>query len=76
MPVDLVVKNGKLLLPTGVTEASLVVDRGKIVSITRSSEPRADRVVDAAGRYVLPGMVDTHVHLRDPGSSERENFES
>ena len=76
MPVDLVVKNGKLLLPTGVTEASLVVDEGKIVSITRSSEPKADRVIDVVGRYVLPGMIDTHVHLRDPGFPERENFES
>jgi allantoinase len=76
LPVDLVIKNGKLLLPTGVTEASLVVDEGKIVSITRSSEPKADRVIDAAGRYVLPGMIDTHVHLRDPGFPERENFES
>ncbi|MBN2336015.1 allantoinase AllB [Candidatus Bathyarchaeota archaeon] len=76
MTVDLVIKNGLLVLPSGVTEGSVVVDGGKIVGIVRSGEPRADRVVDASGKVVLPGMVDMHVHLRDPGFPERENFES
>ena len=42
----------------------------------KSSEPKADRVIDATGKVVLPGMIDMHVHLRDPGFTERENFES
>ena len=42
----------------------------------KSSEPQADRVIDASGKVVLPGMIDMHVHLRDPGFPERENFES
>jgi allantoinase len=76
MTVDCVIKNGRLILPTGVTEASLVIDEGKIVGIMRSSEPASDKLIDAKGKYVLPGMVDTHVHLRDPGNTDRENFES
>ncbi len=76
MPVDVVIKNGTLVLPSGLWEGSLVIDEGKIIGIMKSGEPKADRVIDAIGKYVLPGMVDMHVHLRDPGNPERENFES
>ena len=76
MPVDVVIKNGVLVLPSGLWEGSLVIDEGKIMGIMKSGEPKADRVVDAKAKYVLPGMVDMHVHLRDPGNPERENFES
>lgn len=76
MPVDIVIKNGVLVLPSGLSEGSLIIDDGKIIGIMRSDEPKADRVIDAKGKYLLPGMVDMHVHLRDPGNPERENFES
>ena len=76
MTVDVVIKNGLLVLPSGITEGSVVVDGGKIVGVVKSGEPSADRVIDATGKVVLPGMVDMHVHLRDPGFPERENFES
>jgi allantoinase len=76
VPVDIVIKNGVLALPSGLSEGSLIIDEGKIIGIMRSSEPKADRVIDAKGKYLLPGMVDMHVHLRDPGNPERENFES
>ncbi|MFP3951291.1 MAG: allantoinase AllB [Candidatus Bathyarchaeia archaeon] len=76
MTVDLVVKEGRLVLPWGIMEANIVVDGGTIESITRTGLPEADRVINASGNYVLPGMIDMHVHLRDPGFPERENFES
>ena len=76
MPVDIVIKNGTLVLPSGLWEGSLIIDEGKIIGIMKSGEPKADRLIDAAGKYVLSGMVDMHVHLRDPGNPERENFES
>ena len=76
MTVDIVIKNGILVLPSGLWEGSLIIDEGKIVGFVKSGEPKADRIIDAVGNYVLPGMVDMHVHLRDPGNPERENFES
>ena len=76
MTVDIVIKNGLMVLPSGITQGSLVVDDGKIIGIVKSGEPKADQVIDATGKVVLPGMVDMHVHLRDPGFPERENFES
>lgn len=76
MTVDTVIKNGLAVLPSGITQSSIVINEGKIVGIVKSSEPEADKVIDASGKVVLPGMVDMHVHLRDPGFPERENFES
>jgi allantoinase len=61
----------------GFVEASICVEKGKIVSITKlPSEQHAERVIDAKGNLVLPGMIDMHVHFRDPGSPEREDFET
>ena len=76
LPVDIVIKNGKILLPSGLSEASLIIDKGKIVGFSKSSEPQASKLIDANEKVVLPGMIDMHVHLRDPGFPERENFES
>ncbi len=76
MTVDVVIKNGLMVLPSGLTVGSLVIDDGKIIGIVKSGEPKADRVVDASGKVVLPGMIDMHVHLRDPGFPKREDFES
>ena len=76
MTVDIVIKNGLMVLPSGITQGSIVIDEGKIIGIVKSSEPQADRVIDATGKVVLPGMIDMHVHLRDPGFPARENFES
>jgi allantoinase len=76
LTVDIVIKNGLTVLPTGITQSSIVIDEGKIIGIMKSSEPKADKVMDAKGKVVLPGMIDMHVHLRDPGFPERENFES
>jgi allantoinase len=65
-----------MILPSGLNKGSVIVDSGVIQGIVKSGEPRADRVIDASGKLVLPGMIDMHVHLRDPGFPERENFES
>jgi len=76
LTVDVVVRDGMLVTPSGIVEGSLVIDEGKIVGIVRSGLPKADTAIDASGKMVLPGMIDMHVHLRDPGFPERENFES
>jgi len=75
--IDLVVRDGRVVTPYGVVEASVGVDEGRIVSIAKGAHmPAADRVVDAGGCFVLPGVIDMHVHFRDPGFPEREDFES
>jgi len=77
LTVDLVIKNGRVYTPMGFVDASVNIENGKIMSITKlPSELQADRVIDARGNFILPGMFDMHVHFRDPGAPEREDFES
>lgn len=77
MTFDLVVRDGKVYTPYGFVEASVVIDEGRIVSITKGAlAPNADRVLNAGGNFVLPGVIDMHVHFRDPGAPEREDFET
>jgi len=77
MTIDLIIDDGMVYTPQGLVAASIGIDDGKIVSITKGSlAPKADRVVNARGYIILPGMIDMHVHFRDPGFPEREDFET
>ena len=69
---DLTVKGGTVISPDGRHVSDLGVSRGRIVA--RGDVPASGNVVDASGLIVLPGMVDTHVHLMDPAQTEREDF--
>lgn len=69
--MDLVIKNGKIVSPTGIISAAIGVDKGKIVDIaTEASLPSAERTIDAAGKYILPGVCDMHCHEDFPGKEE------
>src|SRR6266540_3697457 len=70
---DLAVVGGTVVTSTGVARADLVVSGGRIVA-AGTVDAAVSRTVDAAGLHVLPGMVDSHVHLMDPGDTEREDF--
>jgi dihydroorotase len=76
MHVDLVVKGGTVVTPTSRFAADIAVRDQTIVAIgaPHSLDVHADQVVDAAGRYVLPGMIDGHVHFREPGLEYKEDF--
>lgn len=75
MTVDLVIKNCRVALPTGLVEAGLAIDNGKIVSIARDVLlPSADEVINCKKRIVLPGGIDFHVHLMDLGYAKREDW--
>jgi len=64
--LSLLIKNGTLLLPDGARRGNLLVVGDKIASVT-ATEPRAESAVDADGMVVMPGMIDPHVHFRQPG---------
>lgn len=73
--VDLVIKNGTVYIPSGLVKADIAIDGGKIVAMGREmSIPKGSRVIDASGKFVIPGLIDTHVHLRDPGFTQKEDF--
>jgi dihydroorotase (multifunctional complex type) len=73
--VDLVIAGGTVVTPQGRRRGNVVVDGGRILGVV-AQQPSARRTVDATGLLVMPGGVDTHVHLMDPGSPDREDFPS
>ena len=71
--LDLVIKNSKLIGKDG--EYSIGVDEGKITEISRGNLT-GDKVIDIKSNYLLPGFIDPHVHFRDPGLVQKEDFKT
>lgn len=70
-----VLKNAKLYLDGRFVEGDLAIADGRITAVGGSlAAGESDRVVDLSGRYVVPGLVDVHVHLREPGFSSKETI--
>lgn len=80
--VDLVIKNVTIFTNDAtendyLIEGGVAVSDGKIVAIMEDEYlPEAHKIIDGKGQLLLPGTIDTHVHLRDPGHSERETFKT
>ena len=75
--MKLLIKNGRLVFPvTGtVVLQDVLVENGVISLMERGLDPEGcDRVIDASGLMVAPGLVDMHVHLRDPGLTYKEDI--
>ena len=74
----LLIQNGTVVNPGDgtETEADVLVEDGKIKKIAPKQKVKADRVVNAEGCYVMPGFIDMHVHLRDPGQEHKETVET
>ncbi|MFI0355569.1 allantoinase AllB [Actinomadura sp. 9N407] len=73
-PPDLVIRSSRVVLPDGERPATVVVRDGRIAAITEEAGQRPD--VDLGEIALLPGLVDTHVHINEPGRTEWEGFAS
>jgi allantoinase len=71
---DLLVKGGTVYTPGGPREADVQVTDGVITDVGPGLASGRAKVVSAKGMYVLPGAIDVHVHSRDPGFPEKEDF--
>ncbi len=69
---DLLIRGGTAVLPWGEAAADIGVRNGRIAGIGAAGT--ADEVIDATGLHVLPGLIDPHVHLRDPGDPAVETI--
>ena len=75
MNFDLVVKNGVVYTEQGFYKLNVGVQGEKIAVLADPAVPlEGARVIDAQGKYVLPGFIDCHCHLRDPGLTQKEDF--
>jgi dihydroorotase len=76
-PVDLLVRSRRILTSKGWFDGAIAVRAGKVVGLLGSeAEPPADELIDVSHRVVIPGLVDTHAHFRDPGFTHKEDFET
>jgi dihydroorotase len=73
---SILIKNGRVIDPANNIDANLdlLIEDGKIVKIGESLNVQAAEVIDASGLLVTPGLVDMHVHLRDPGLEYKEDI--
>jgi len=72
---ELLIKNGTIITSSKRFKANLVTNQGVIVAVT-NKKPKTKRVIDAEDKLILPGIIDIHCHLRDPGFEHKEDFET
>lgn len=74
---ELLIKGGTVVSHAGIGPADIAVSAGRIVAIGGDlSAHRAGAVFDATGLHVLPGVIDTQVHFREPGNEHKEDLET
>lgn len=77
MSRELVLRSRRVVTPAGVSPAAIHIRDEKIIAVTGFDDvPAAAELYDAADRAVLPGIVDTHVHINEPGRGHWEGFET
>lgn len=75
MKWDHIVKNGNIVLNETIEKGNLYIKDGRIEAISKEELlGEAKEVTDAKGKYVLPGLIDTHIHSRDGGATYKEDF--
>lgn len=74
----LLIKNGRVIDPENNTDEikDILVENGKIAKAAKNIPGNSHRVIDATGKIVMPGLVDMHVHLRQPGREDKETIAS
>jgi len=71
---DLVIRNGQVMTPGGLVEADIGISGGKIAAIGALADAPSADSLDAARLHVLPGVIDTQVHFREPGLEHKEDI--
>lgn len=76
--MKLLIKNGHVVNPENDLNAvqDVLIENDRIIKVADSVRDDADTVLDAKGMYVMPGFIDLHVHLRDPGLTYKETLET
>ena len=73
---DLILKNGTVVSPGGEERVDVAVRGEKIVAIGKFDEAQAGEVYDATGLHILPGVIDSQVHFREPGLEYKADLET
>ncbi len=76
--MSLLIKNAVIVNPDQISAQpqEILIERGTIAKIAPSITEKPSQIMDAGGKYVLPGLIDFHVHLRVPGREDKETMET
>jgi dihydroorotase len=76
--MKILVKNGLVIDPVNKIEEvmDVLIEGARIAGVSKDIKTGADTVIDAKGKIVIPGLVDMHVHLREPGREDKETIET
>ncbi len=76
--MSLLIKGGRLIDPATKRDGlfDVFVEDGKVSQVAASIDKEADKIIDATGMYVVPGLIDLHVHLREPGFEHKETIKT
>lgn len=72
--MSMLIKNGKLLTENGFETVDIFIENGKISKIGPQLSSDAEQIIEAEGKLVAPGLIDLHVHLREPGGEKKETI--
>lgn len=75
MKADLVIRNGTVVTPESTFDGGVAIHDEKFVAIgANDALPKGVEEIDARGKHILPGLIDGHVHFREPGMTHKEDF--
>ena len=74
--MNTLIKGAEVVLQNGVQKLDVLIDGKKIVKLDKNIKPDGCKVINAEGKTVIPGIIDMHVHLREPGFEGKEDIES
>ena len=72
----MIIRNGNVVLKNSVEKKDILIENGKIVKIAENIPANGSEEINANGLHVFPGLIDMHVHLREPGFEKKEDIES
>lgn len=76
--MKILVKNGRIIDPANNIDGILdiLIENSKISKVAKNIKNGAEKIIDATNKIIIPGLVDMHVHLRQPGREDKETVES
>ncbi|MGB0404723.1 MAG: amidohydrolase family protein, partial [Fusobacterium sp.] len=73
----MLIKNALIFINNKAVSKDILIENEKIIKIQENisiSSHANDEIIDAEGKYILPGIIDPHTHMRDPGLTYKEDF--
>jgi len=74
--MEILIKNGYLIDPKGKKEGQfdILISKGRVERISKKINKKVNKTINAKGKFIFPGLIDIHCHLREPGREDEETI--